>query len=60
MAQRNLSPARTTAADGYREAVADGGEALDVISEPGLERIARFLAHFVTRADAAVASAINP
>ena len=115
VAQRNFSPARTTSADGYREAVADSGEApiavgvtnnspflqelidsgparfgvnfiserstfqsgetggwgalkvakvsvmqapplyhttgevLDVISAPGLERIARFLAFFVSR-----------
>jgi len=27
VAQRNFSPARTTSADGYREAVADSGEA---------------------------------
>jgi hypothetical protein len=126
VAQRNFSPARTTAPDGYREAVADSGEApiavgvtngspllqaivdegparygvnfiserstfqsgetggwstlkvakvsvmqapplyhttgevLDVISEPGLERIARFLAYLVTRTDASPASAINP
>jgi hypothetical protein len=126
VAQRNFSPARTTAPDGYREAVADSGEApiavgvtngspflqglidegparygvnfiserstfqsgetggwsslgvakvsvmqapplyhttgevLDVISAPGLERIARFLAHFVSQADKAPAASINP
>jgi hypothetical protein len=126
VAQRNFSPARTTAPDGYREAVADSGEApiavgvtngspliqsivdegparygvnfiserstfqsgetggwsalgvakvsvmqapplyhttgevLDVISEPGLERIARFLVHLVARTDRSPASAINP
>jgi hypothetical protein len=126
VAQRNFSPARTTASDGYREAVADSGEApiavgvtnnslflqelidraparfgvnfiserstfqsgetggwaalraakvsvmqapplyhttgevLDVISAPGLERMARFLADFVTAVDRAPASSINP
>ncbi len=126
VAQRNFSPARTTSADGYREAVADSGEApiavgvtnnspllqelvdvgparfgvnfiserstfqsgetggwaslnvakvsvmqapplyhttgevLDVISTPGLERIARFLAFFVTAADRAPRERINP
>ena len=126
VAQRNFSPARTTSADGYREAVADSGEApiavgvtnnspllqelidagparfgvnfiserstfqsgetggwaslnvakvsvmqapplyhttgevLDVISTPGLERIARFLASFVAAADRAPRERINP
>ena len=126
VAQRNFSPARTTSADGYREAVADAGEApiavgvtnnspflqelidsgparfgvnfiserstfqsgetggwgalnvakvsvmqapplyhttgevLDVISEPGLERIARFLAFFVSAADRSPRGRINP
>jgi hypothetical protein len=126
VAQRNFSPARTTSADGYREAVADSGEApiavgvtnnapylqelidagparfgvnfiserstfqsgetggwaglnvakvsvmqapplyhttgevLDVISMPGLERIARFLASFVSAADRAPRERINP
>lgn len=126
VAQRNFSPARTTSADGYRQAVADSGEApiavgvtndspylqelidagparfgvnfisqrstfqsgetggwaalevakvsimqapplyhttgevLDVISEPGLERIARFLASFVSAADEAPRERINP
>lgn len=126
VAQRNFSPARTTSADGYREAVADSGEApiavgvtnnspflqelvdggparfgvnfiserstfqsgeaggwaglnvakvcvmqapplyhttgevLDVISAPGLERIARFLAFFVSAADKAPLERINP
>lgn len=126
VAQRNFSPARTTAADGYREAVADSGEApiavgvtnnspflqelidggparfgvnfiserstfqsgeaggwaglsvakvcvmqapplyhttgevLDVISAPGLERIARFLASFVSSVDRAPRERINP
>lgn len=126
VAQRNFSPARTTASDGYREAVADSseapiavgitndapflqelvdagparfgvnfiaerstfqsgetagwatlkvakmsvmqapplyhttGEVLDVISAPGLERIARFLASFVTAADQAPRERINP
>ena len=126
VAQRNFSPARTTSADGYREAVADSGEApiavgvtnnspflqelidqgpsshgvnfiserstfqsgetggwaelkvakvsvmqapplyhttgevLDVISTPGLERIARFLAFFVSAVDRAPRERINP
>lgn len=126
VAQRNFSPARTTSSDGYREAVADSGEApiavgvtndspflqelidggparfgvnfiserstfqsgeaggwvglgvakvcvmqapplyhttgevLDVISAPGLERIARFLAFFVSAADKAPLERINP
>ncbi|MFA5908816.1 MAG: M28 family peptidase [Vicinamibacterales bacterium] len=126
VAQRNFSPARTTSADGYREAVADSGEApiavgvtnnspflqelidrgpsghgvnfiserstfqsgetggwtelkvakvsvmqapplyhttgevLDVISTPGLERIARFLAFFVSAVDHAPRERINP
>jgi len=126
VAQRNFSPARTTASDGYREAVADSGEApiavgvtnnspflqgviddgpsrygvnfiserstfqsgeaggwstlnvakvcvmqapplyhttgevFDVISTPGLERIARFLAHFVKETGKASAVQINP
>jgi len=126
VAQRNFSPARTTSSDGYREAVADSGEApiavgvtnnspflqelidagparfgvnfiserstfqsgetggwagfnvakvsvmqapplyhttgevLDVISAPGLERIARFLAFLVSAADKAPRERINP
>jgi len=126
VAQRNFSPARTTSKDGYREAVADSGEApiavgvtnnspflqglvdagparygvnfvserstfqsgeaggwstlnvakvcvmqapplyhttgevLDVISTPGLERIARFLANFVTEAGNAATAKLNP
>ena len=126
VAQRNFSPARTVAADGYREAVADSGEApivggvtngspllqdlidqgvarygvnfvserstmqsgetsgwaalnvakvtimqapplyhttgevLDVISMPGLERIARFLSYFVATVDKAPRNQINP
>ncbi len=126
VAQRNFSPARTTSADGYREAVADSGEApiavgvtnnapflqelidrgplshgvnliserstfqsgetggwaelkvakvsvmqapplyhttgevLDVISTPGLERMARFLAFFVSAVDRAPRERINP
>ncbi|HEX8027606.1 MAG TPA: M28 family peptidase [Vicinamibacterales bacterium] len=126
VAQRNFSPARTTSADGYREAVADSGEApiavgvtnnspflqelidggparfgvnfiserstfqsgetggwaslnvakvsvmqapplyhttgevLDVISAPGLERIARFLASFVASVDRAPRERITP
>ena len=126
VAQRNFSPARTTSADGYREAVADSheapiavgvtnnspflqelidggparfgvnfiserstfqsgetggwaslkvakvsvmqapplyhttGEVLDVISAPGLERIARFLAFLVAAADKAPRERINP
>jgi hypothetical protein len=126
VAQRNFSPARTTSADGYREAVADSGEApiavgvtnnspflqelidggparfgvnfiserstfqsgetggwaalnvakvsvmqapplyhttgevLDVISAPGLERMARFLAAFVASVDRAPRERINP
>jgi hypothetical protein len=126
VAQRNFSPSRTTSADGYREAIADSGEApiavgvtnnspflqelvdggparfgvnfisdrstfqsgeaggwaglsvakvcvmqapplyhttgevLDVISAPGLERIARFLASFVSAVDRAPRERINP
>ena len=126
VAQRNFSPARTTSADGYRQAVADSGEApiavgvtnnapflqtlvdrgpasygvnviaerstfqsgetggwadlnvakvsvmqapplyhttgevLDVISAPGLERMARFLANVVTAAGAATRADLNP
>jgi hypothetical protein len=126
VAQRNFSPARTTSSDGYREAVADSGEApiavgvtnnspflqelidsgpsrfgvnfiserstfqsgetggwasvkaakvsvmqapplyhttgevLEVISTPGLERIARFLAFLVSAADKAPRERINP
>ena len=126
VAQRNFSPSRTTSADGYREAVADSGEApiavgvtnnspylqelidagparygvnfiserstfqsgetggwaglnvakvsvmqapplyhttgevLDVISAPGLERMARFLASFVASVDRAPRERINP
>lgn len=126
VAQRNFSQARTTSADGYRQAVADSGEApiavgvtnnspllqgliddgparygvnfisersafqsgetggwaelkvakvsvmqapplyhttgevLDVISTPGLERIARFLAFFVSAVDRAPRERINP
>jgi hypothetical protein len=126
VAQRNFSPARTEASDGYREAVADSGEApisvgvtndspflqglvdagpsrygvnfiserstfqsgeaggwttlnvakvcvmqapplyhttgevFAVISEPGLERVARFLAHFVKEADKAPRAQLNP
>ena len=126
VAQRNFSPARTTAPDGYRDAVADSneapiaigvtnnapllqalvddapsrygvnviaerstfqsgetggwatlkvakvsvmqapplyhttGEVLDVISAPGLERIARFLTSFTAAVDAAPRERINP
>jgi hypothetical protein len=126
VAQRNFSPARTTSTDGYREAVADSGEApiavgitnnspflqalvdhgpasygvnfiserstfqsgetsgwaslkvakvsvmqapplyhttgevLDVISAPGLERMARFLAGLVTAAGRATGAELNP
>lgn len=126
VAQRNFGPGRSVAADGYREFVADSGEApitagitnespylnelfqqgvarygtnfvsepspmlsgetggftsmnvalitimqapplyhttgetLDVISTPGLERMARFLAYFVKQAGKAQATAINP
>lgn len=126
VAQRNFSPARTTSPDGYRQAIADSGEApiavgvtnnspllqglidegpgrygvnfisdrstfqsgeaggwaglnvakvcvmqapplyhttgevLDVISTPGLERIARFLAFFVSAVDSAPRERINP
>lgn len=125
VAQRNFSPARTTHADGYRQAIADSGEApiyagvstdtpflhglfqegvtrfgvnfvsapsdmgsgetggyasltaaritvmqapplyhttgetLDVISAPGLERMARFLAHFLRGAAAAPRAALG-
>ncbi len=126
VAQRNFAPGRSVAADGYREFVADSGEApitagitnespflndlfqqgvarygtnfvsepspmlsgetggftsmnvalvtimqapplyhttgetLDVISTPGLERMARFLAYFVRQAGRAPAGSINP
>jgi len=126
VAQRNFGPGRSVAADGYREFVADSGEApitagvtnespylnelfqqgvarygtnfvsepspmlsgetggftsmevalitimqapplyhttgetLDVISTPGLERMARFLAYFVKQAGKAQVTAINP
>jgi hypothetical protein len=126
VAQRNFSPARSVAKDGYREAIADSGEApivagvsnrsplldalfdegvarygvnfvsdrsdmesgetggyralevarltvmqapplyhttgegLDVISTPGLERIARFFAFFLKAVDKAPGAAINP
>jgi hypothetical protein len=126
VAQRNFSPSRSVAADGYREAIADAGEApitagitngspflnalldegvrkygvnfvsdrstmqsgetggyasitgakltimqapplyhttgetLDVISTPGLERIARFFAYFIKEVDKAATSQINP
>lgn len=126
VAQRNFSPARTTAPDGYREAVADSaeapiavgvtnnspflqalidegparfgvnfvaerstfqsgetggwstlkvakvsvmqapplyhttGEVLEIISTPGLERIARFLASMVAAADRATNAQLNP
>ena len=126
VAQRNFSPSRNVAADGYREAIADSGEApitpgitnrspflnslfdqgvlrygvnfvsdrsamqsgetggyatikgakltvmqapplyhttgegLDVISTPGLERIARFFAYFVKEVDKAPLAQINP
>ena len=36
------------------------GETLDVISTPGLERMARFLAYFVKQAGKAPAAQINP
>ena len=36
------------------------GEVLDVISAPGLERMARFLASFVAAADRASRAQINP
>jgi hypothetical protein len=126
VAQRNFSPSRAVGPDGYREAVADSGEApiavgvtngssflqevvdrgparygvnftsersrfqsgetggwaslavakvsvmqapplyhttgevADVISTPGLERIARFLAHLVREADTATRVQLNP
>jgi len=127
VAQRNFSVARTTAADGYRQAVADSGEAptyagvmnkapfldalfergvvdygvnfisqssnmgsgetggfselreaalitvmqapplyhttgevLDVISTPGLERMARFLTHFVSEVAKAPRASLTP
>lgn len=126
VAQRNFAPGRSVAADGYRDFVADSGEApitagitnespfldslfqkgvgrygtnfvsarspmasgesggfasvngavvtimqapplyhtsgetLDIISTPGLERMARFLAYFVKQAGAARLSDINP
>jgi peptidase M28-like protein len=124
VAQRNFSPARTTASDGYRQAIADSGEAptyagitngsafvdslfergvtrygvnfvsersrmasgesggfsgvgavvtimqapplyhttgetLDVISTPGLERVARFLAYFVKEVSKAPRGQVN-
>ena len=36
------------------------GEVLEVISAPGLERIARFLAGFVTAASRAAPTELNP
>jgi len=126
VAQRNFSPARTTASDGYRQAVADSGEAptyagitnrapfldalvaqgvqkygtnfiseksnmasgesggysslpaacvtimqapplyhttgevFEVISTPGLERVARFMAFFVKEVDKAARSQVIP
>ncbi|MDX1491108.1 MAG: M28 family peptidase [Pseudohongiellaceae bacterium] len=36
------------------------GEVLEAISEPGLERMARFLAYFIKQVDAAPRSAISP
>jgi hypothetical protein len=60
VARRNLSPARTTSADGYREAAPIAGAVLDVICEPGLERRARFPAFFVSAADKAPLERINP
>jgi len=36
------------------------GEVLDVISPPGLERMARFLAFFVSAVDRAPRERINP
>jgi len=126
VAQRNFSPARSTFEDGYRQAMADSGEAptyagvsnsapfldalfeegvtrfgvnfissksdmgsgetggftalkvakitviqapplyhttgevLDVISTPGLERMARFLAHFVDQVAGAPREKVNP
>jgi hypothetical protein len=126
VAQRNFSLARTTASDGYRQSIADSGEApayggvsnaspyldglmqqgvlrygvnfvsekstmgsgetgglmgingakvtiiqapplyhttgevLDVISTPGLERMARFLAYFITEVGKAPLQQINP
>jgi hypothetical protein len=36
------------------------GEVLEVISTPGLERMARFLASFVSSVDRAPATRINP
>ena len=126
VAQRNFAPSRSVAPDGYREAIADSGEApitpgitnrspflnalfdegvarygvnfvsdrsamqsgetggyaaikgakltvmqapplyhttgegLDVISTPGLERIARFFAYFVKEVDKATLGRINP
>ena len=126
VAQRNFSPARTTAPDGYRQAIADSGEApayagvsnaspyldglmqqavtrygvnfisekspigsgetgglngingakvtiiqapplyhttgevLEMISTPGLERIARFLSYFITDVAKAPLKQINP
>ncbi len=36
------------------------GEVLDVISAPGLERMARFLANFVTAAARATRAELNP
>jgi hypothetical protein len=125
VAQRNFSPARSTASDGYRQAIADSGEAptyagitngsafidtlfqqgvtrygvnfvseksqmlsgesggftsvgaivtiiqapplyhttgetLDVISTPGLERVARFLAYLVTEVAKAPRAQVKP
>ncbi|MFM8532576.1 MAG: M28 family peptidase [Acidimicrobiia bacterium] len=49
VAQRNFSPARTTAADGYREAVADSGEAPIAV---GVTNNAPFLQEIIDRGPA--------
>jgi len=72
VAQRNFSPARSQFEDGYREYVAivttmqapplyhTSGEVLEAISEPGLERMARFLAFFIKELDKAPRELIAP
>jgi len=50
VAQRNFSPARTTSADGYRDAVADSGEAPIAV---GVTNNSPFLQELIDRAPAA-------
>ena len=52
VAQRNFSPSRNVAADGYREAIADSGEAPIT---PGITNGSPFLDASSTRACSAMA-----